>query len=643
MAKRTRDPADLFANRQGAVSDRKGGRLHVSDDVTGGKRRGGGYAVKPKLVKHARTVGSLRKPNPPKGARKAFTRGMGKAAKASFAPRQYMQRALVKVSFSSSSRLKGGGKDSGAWSAHGNYLERDGAGADGDKAHAFGSAVANGEDLSAVLDSWQKAGDQRLWKLVVSPEFGDRLDMETFATEYVRRMEKELGLPLEWAAVCHYNTDNPHAHIVIRGKDNLELSPGWIKNRSRQIASEIATEELGYRTQTDIVVAREKQIHQDRFTDLDREILRGISENGLFYADSRTPAGLQIMDRLDYLRRHGLAEKQPDNSWMVDPKAEKALREMGRMHDRTKMLNAYKSILTNPDAMPQVHLKLKAGDRIVGRVVAAGDDENGKAFTIIEGLDNRIHVIDGLGKMHGNAIKTGHLVAIEVKPGKRSGTGYPRVEDFGLYQGGSVPYTAVLRAQAWGVYPIPGMRGAPAEWVNCALATPTSKNPEETIERVRLGRNAKAFQSGMVLGTVERRGEHFARIMDTKGRAWLLDKKTVSRLPRAGSEILVFKDESPSEPKKSDRIIADRVKNGRRFVPSAFDNPMVRQTMENRVKTWEKLGLIHQGRFTGTGDPLEALRSEMAKQHASRKAYILPARSDFAQKLMRDRGRGIEI
>ena len=642
MAKRTRDPADLFINRQGAVGDRKGGRLHVSDSVTGGKRRGGGHAIKPKLVKHARAVGSLRKTKPSKGAHKTMSRGRGHMANPNFAPKQFMQRALVKVSFSSSSKLKGGGKGSGAWAAHGKYLEREGAGIDGTKAHAFGPAVSDGKDLSKVLDEWQKAGDQRLWKLVVSPEFGDRMDMEKFTQEYVKRMEKELGVPLEWAAVCHYNTDNPHVHITIRGKDNLEISPGWIKNRSRQIASEIATEEIGYRTQTDIAMAREKQIQQDRFTDLDREIIKGLSEDGRFQADSTTPKGLQLVARLDYLQKHGLAEKQPDNGWVVDLKTEKALREMGRMNDRTKMLSAYQSVITNPDAAPEVHLKLKAGERIMGRVVAAGDDEDDRPFTIIEGLDNRIHVIDGLGKLHGNAIKTGHLIALEAKPGKRSGVTFPKVEDFGLYKNGDIPYTATLRAQAWGVSLVPGMKGAPADWVGMALTTAAVKNPEEIIERVRLGRNAKAFKAGMVMGTVERRGDRFARLMDTRGQAWLLDKHLVGgRLPKTGAEVLAFKDDAPIALKKSDARIAEKVRDGRRLIPQAFDNKMVGQAVENRAKTWERLGLLQQGRFTGAGgDPLAALKDALEKQRDERKAYIMPAQSDFAQKLMRQREHG---
>jgi hypothetical protein len=31
-------------------------------------------------------------------------------------------------------------------------------------------------------------------------------------------MERDLGTKLDWIGVDHYNTDNPHLHILVRGK-----------------------------------------------------------------------------------------------------------------------------------------------------------------------------------------------------------------------------------------------------------------------------------------------------------------------------------------------------------------------------------------------------------------------------------------
>ena len=35
----------------------------------------------------------------------------------------------------------------------------------------------------------------------------------------MRQVEKDTGRSLMWTAVNHYNTDNPHVHIVVRGVD----------------------------------------------------------------------------------------------------------------------------------------------------------------------------------------------------------------------------------------------------------------------------------------------------------------------------------------------------------------------------------------------------------------------------------------
>jgi hypothetical protein len=63
--------------------------------------------------------------------------------------------------------------------------------------HAEGVAPAD------VLDRWQRAGDPRLWKMIISPEFGERIDLNRLTHELMGRMEKDLGTRLEWAAVSH--------------------------------------------------------------------------------------------------------------------------------------------------------------------------------------------------------------------------------------------------------------------------------------------------------------------------------------------------------------------------------------------------------------------------------------------------------
>jgi type IV secretory pathway VirD2 relaxase len=32
-------------------------------------------------------------------------------------------------------------------------------------------------------------------------------------------MERDLGTRLEWVAIDHYNTDHPHVHLLVHGRD----------------------------------------------------------------------------------------------------------------------------------------------------------------------------------------------------------------------------------------------------------------------------------------------------------------------------------------------------------------------------------------------------------------------------------------
>jgi hypothetical protein len=79
------------------------------------------------------------------------------------------------------------------------------------------AAIGNQGEVFApreVLDRWQKAGDPRLWKMIVSPEFGERIDLNRLTRDLMGKMEKDLDTRLEWVAVPHYNTEHPHVHVA---------------------------------------------------------------------------------------------------------------------------------------------------------------------------------------------------------------------------------------------------------------------------------------------------------------------------------------------------------------------------------------------------------------------------------------------
>src|SRR5215472_4295654 len=64
-------------------------------------------------------------------------------------------------------------KTPGQWRAHSRYIMRESA-----RGRSSTPAAFTGDnefaDISMTFAAWQKAGDERMFKLILSPEFGDR-------------------------------------------------------------------------------------------------------------------------------------------------------------------------------------------------------------------------------------------------------------------------------------------------------------------------------------------------------------------------------------------------------------------------------------------------------------------------------------
>lgn len=48
---------------------------------------------------------------------------------------------------------------------------------------------------------------------------GGKLDLKAYARELVDEMQLNLGTRLQWFGMAHYDTDEPHIHLLVRGKD----------------------------------------------------------------------------------------------------------------------------------------------------------------------------------------------------------------------------------------------------------------------------------------------------------------------------------------------------------------------------------------------------------------------------------------
>jgi hypothetical protein len=59
-------------------------------------------------------------------------------------------------------------------------------------------------------------------------------------------MEQDLGTRLEWVAIDHHNTDHPHLHILVRGRDDqgrpLTLDPTYMMRGIRDRSETLVTD-----------------------------------------------------------------------------------------------------------------------------------------------------------------------------------------------------------------------------------------------------------------------------------------------------------------------------------------------------------------------------------------------------------------
>ena len=223
---------------------------------------------------------------------------------------------------------------------HLRYIEREGVGRDGEPGQAYGSTTDNA-DLVAFEERGRE--DRHQFRFIVSPEDAEQLDdLRRYTRHLMSRMEADLGTNLEWVAVNHWNTDNPHTHVVLRGKDgtgkDLIISRDYIAQGMRERASELATEWLGPRTEMEIQQSLRREVDQERWTSLDRTLQRE-AQGGLVHINQPTkdPKRRQqrvlLIGRLQRLQHMGLAHESSPGVWGVHADAEQVLRAMGERGD----------------------------------------------------------------------------------------------------------------------------------------------------------------------------------------------------------------------------------------------------------------------------------------------------------------------
>ncbi|MBG4799802.1 relaxase/mobilization nuclease and DUF3363 domain-containing protein [Pseudomonas aeruginosa] len=279
--------------------------------------------------------------------------------------------------------------------SHLRYIERDGVSREGDPGQAYGP-LTDQADLNAFEERGRD--DRHQFRFIVSPEDAEPLDdLRTYTRHLMIRMEADLGTRLDWVAVDHWNTDNPHTHIVLRGKDDtgkdLVIARDYIAEGMRNRASDLATEWLGPRTELEIQQSLQREVQQERFTSLDRNLLRERLAGGLSLKTlANHPRRQLLIGRLQHLQKLELAHEVRPGHWLLHDDVEATLRAMGERGDIVRTMQRAMGSLQRELAVFEPG---KDGSVVVGRIVSKGlaDELNDRGYLVVDGLDGKAHYL----------------------------------------------------------------------------------------------------------------------------------------------------------------------------------------------------------------------------------------------------------
>jgi type IV secretory pathway VirD2 relaxase len=251
------------------------------------------------------------------------------------------QRVIVKALVSR--HVDAGAARAIALAKHVSYLGRSGAGHEGARPEFFDRDV-DGLDARAATRGW--GDDRHHFRFIISPEHGDRIyDLRDYVRDTMSRVAADLGEPkLDWLATCHFDTDQPHAHVLLRGRRedgrDLVIPRAYMGYGFRGRAQEAAQERLGDLSRHDAERRVWRETQANRFTGLDRRLIAAADsdlrvEDGVGHGDAWSAL---TRGRLRHLEGLGLATRE-GAQFRLDADLERKLRTLQIERDVIRTFN----------------------------------------------------------------------------------------------------------------------------------------------------------------------------------------------------------------------------------------------------------------------------------------------------------------
>ncbi len=321
-------------------------------------------------------------------------RGHGRSQR-NAARTQFHRRVLVKVRV-----VRMDAKGVVAQRLHFDYVERDGTSPDGAPSRLYDR---HGPDAHKQAFLERGAEDRHQFRIILSPEdAGELQSLTEFTRDLTAQMERDLGTRLDWVAVDHYDTGQPHTHLIISGKrddgSDLVIPRQYIAHGLRERAQDLVELELGPVLERQGRERMARMVVQERFTEIDCALFRRARE-GFVDLSEPTRRGhewrrqIERM-RLNQLERMSLAEPLGKGRWRLSTQAEDVLRQMGERGDIIKTMHrAMKDndVSRTLDAASLFDPSSPTAKPVTGVILDKGvaDDVSDRAYVIVDSLEGR--------------------------------------------------------------------------------------------------------------------------------------------------------------------------------------------------------------------------------------------------------------
>lgn len=169
--------------------------------------------------------------------------------------------------------------------------------------------------------------DRHQFRTIISTEDAcEYNDLRPLVRRLMTQAARDLRTPLDWVAADHYDTAQPHSHIVIRGVDanggDLVIAREYIEHGFEQRAAALVALDLG----PDLTVGNERQrarraeIGLEKPTGIDRDLLASMDGRGKVSPEHADRWGqAERAGRLRVLETLGLAHADGQGYWYLQP------------------------------------------------------------------------------------------------------------------------------------------------------------------------------------------------------------------------------------------------------------------------------------------------------------------------------------